>query len=72
MLPDAQVENLLALPIDEPLLVRHRTLDGADLAAIERRRREHNQGSPDDLSKTARQRAMQITAAFGRNFARGL
>jgi hypothetical protein len=31
---DAQVENLLALPIDEPLLVRHWTLDGPDLAAI--------------------------------------
>ena len=43
VLTDAQVESLLALPIDEPLLVRHWTLDGADLAAIERRRGEHNQ-----------------------------
>jgi hypothetical protein len=34
VLTDAQVENLLALPIDEPLLVRHWTLDGPDLAAI--------------------------------------
>ena len=43
VLTDAQVESLLALPIDEPLLVRHWTLDEADLAAIERRRGEHNQ-----------------------------
>jgi TnpA family transposase len=43
VLTDAQVESLLALPVDEPLLVRHWTLDEADLAAIERRRGEHNQ-----------------------------
>lgn len=43
VLTDAQVEGLLALPADEPLLVRHWTLAGADLAAIERRRGEHNQ-----------------------------
>ncbi len=43
VLTDAQVEGLLALPADEPSLVRHWTLAGADLAAIERRRGEHNQ-----------------------------
>lgn len=43
VLTDAQVVGLLALPVDEPLLVRHWTLTGADLAAIERRRGEHNQ-----------------------------
>ena len=43
LLTDAQVEGLLALPADEPLLVRHWTLTGADLVAIERRRGEHDQ-----------------------------
>src|ERR1051326_361312 len=42
-LTDAQVENLLALPSDEPLLVHHWSLNGPDLIAIERRRGEHNQ-----------------------------
>jgi TnpA family transposase len=43
VLTDAQVEGVLALPVDEPLLVRHWILAGADLAAIEHRRGEHNQ-----------------------------
>lgn len=43
VLTDAQVESLLALPSDEPLLVRHWTLDGAEIAAAERRRGGHNQ-----------------------------
>ena len=43
LLTDAQVEGLLALPADEPLLVRHWTLTGADLVAIERQRGEHDE-----------------------------
>lgn len=42
-LTDAQVEGLLALPVDDPLLARYWTLAESDLAAIERRRGEHNQ-----------------------------
>jgi hypothetical protein len=43
VLTDTQVDSLLALPSDEPLLVRHWTLDGAEIAAAERRRGGHNQ-----------------------------
>ena len=43
VLTDTQVDSLLALPSDEPLLVRHWTLDGAEFAAAERRRGGHNQ-----------------------------
>jgi hypothetical protein len=43
VLTDAQVASLVALPVDEPPLVRHWTLDDVDLAAIERRHGEHNQ-----------------------------
>ena len=43
VLTDAQVESLLVLPSDEPLLVRHWTLGGAEIAAAERRRGGHNQ-----------------------------
>jgi hypothetical protein len=35
-------EELLALPVAEPELIRHWTLSAADLAAIERRRRDPN------------------------------
>ena len=42
-LTQAQLEGLLALPTAEPELIRRWTLDGADLAAVERRRGEHNQ-----------------------------
>jgi hypothetical protein len=42
-LTDAQLENLLALPVIEADLIRHWTLAAADLAAIERRRGGHNQ-----------------------------
>lgn len=38
VLTDAQLESLLALPRTEPDLIRHWTLDAADLAAIARRR----------------------------------
>ena len=38
VLTDAQLESLIALPRTEPVLVRHWTLDEADLAAIARRR----------------------------------
>jgi TnpA family transposase len=43
VLTDAQVESLLVLPSDEPLLVRHWTLGGAEIAAAARRRGGHNQ-----------------------------
>ena len=42
-LTDAQLENLLALPVIEADLIRHWTLAAADLAMIERRRGGHNQ-----------------------------
>ena len=42
-LTEAQLEDLLALPTDEALLIRHWTLDRADLAAVDRRRGAHNQ-----------------------------
>jgi hypothetical protein len=42
-LTEAQVECLLALPAHEPMLIRHWTLNRADLTAIERRHGEHNQ-----------------------------
>jgi TnpA family transposase len=38
-----QLEELLVLPAAEPELIRHWTLDAADLAAIERRRGDPNQ-----------------------------
>lgn len=38
-----QLEELLALPVAEPELIRHWTLSAADLAVIERRRRDPNQ-----------------------------
>jgi TnpA family transposase len=41
-LTGAQLENLLVLPAEEVTLVRHWTLGDADLAAIGRRRRDHN------------------------------
>ena len=41
-LTEAQLERLLALPTAEPDLVRHWTLGAADLAAVERRRGDHN------------------------------
>ena len=41
-LTEAQLETLLALPTTEPDLVRHWTLNEADLAAIGRRRRDRN------------------------------
>jgi TnpA family transposase len=42
-LTDAQLENLLALPVIEADLIRHWTLAAADLAVTERRRGGHNQ-----------------------------
>src|SRR4051812_42200209 len=42
-LTEAQLESLLALPTTEAELVRHWTLDRADLAAVDRRRGGHNQ-----------------------------
>src|SRR5688572_33334531 len=41
-LTGAQLAGLLALPAAEPDLIRHWTLDRADLAAIDRRRGAHN------------------------------
>ena len=41
-LTEAQLENLLALPIAEPDLVRHWTLSDTDFAAIDQRRRDRN------------------------------
>jgi Domain of unknown function (DUF4158) len=43
VLTQAQLESLLALPATEADLVRHWTLDRADLAAVDRRRGGHNQ-----------------------------
>ena len=42
-LTEAQLEDLLALPVSEPDLIRHWTLAAADLAMIDRRRGGHNQ-----------------------------
>jgi TnpA family transposase len=42
VLTSAQISELLALPTDEPTLIRHYTLSDADLAVIQRRRRPHN------------------------------
>ncbi len=42
-LTEAQLEALFALPITEADLIRHWTLDKTDLAAVDRRRGEHNQ-----------------------------
>ncbi len=42
-LTEAQLETLFALPITEADLIRHWTLDGADLAAVDRRRGASNQ-----------------------------
>ncbi len=41
-LTGAQLAGLLALPTAEADLIHHWTLDGADLAAIDRRRGDHN------------------------------
>jgi len=41
-LTEAQLTNLLALPMAEPDLVRHWTLSNTDLAAINQRRRDRN------------------------------
>jgi TnpA family transposase len=41
-LTEAQLENLLALPIAEPDLVQHWTLSDTDFAAIDQRRRDRN------------------------------
>jgi hypothetical protein len=41
-LTGVQIEALLALPTTEPDLIRHYTLNSADLAVIARRRRPHN------------------------------
>lgn len=43
VLTKAQLEGLLALPVTEADLVRHRTLGDNDLALVGRRRRNHNQ-----------------------------
>jgi TnpA family transposase len=40
-LTSAQISELLALPTDEPTLIRHYTLSDTDLAVIQRRRRPH-------------------------------
>ena len=42
-LTEAQLENLFALPVTEADLIRHWTLDGADLAAVGGRRGASNQ-----------------------------
>jgi TnpA family transposase len=42
VLTSAQISELLALPTDEPTLIRHYTLSDTDLAVIQRRRRPHN------------------------------
>jgi len=42
-LTEAQLETLFALPTAEADLIRHWTLDGVDLAAVDRRRGGHNQ-----------------------------
>ena len=42
-LTEAQLDHLLALPTSEADLIRHWTLNAADLTAVERRRGDHNQ-----------------------------
>src|SRR3954447_7117763 len=41
-LTGTQLAGLLALPVAEPDLIRHWTLDRTDLAAVDRRRGAHN------------------------------
>ncbi len=41
-LTEAQLQTLFALPTTEADLIRHWMLDGGDLAAVGRRRRDHN------------------------------
>ena len=43
VLTDEQLEELLALPATEPVLIRYWTLSPADLATVERRRGDPNQ-----------------------------
>jgi TnpA family transposase len=42
VLTDKQLEELLALPASEPVLIQHWTLNPTDLEEIDRRRRDHN------------------------------
>jgi TnpA family transposase len=42
-LTDEQLEELLALPASEPVLIRHWTLSSPDIAVVERRRGDPNQ-----------------------------
>jgi hypothetical protein len=46
VLTEAQLENLLALPTTEADLVRHWTLDRADLAAVDRSSRSGREPIP--------------------------
>ncbi len=42
-LTQGQLDELFALPTADPTLIRHWTLDGTDLAAVDRRRGDANQ-----------------------------
>ncbi len=46
-LTEAQLETLFALPTTEADLIRHWTLDRADLAAVDRRRGAHKGRASD-------------------------
>jgi hypothetical protein len=57
VLTSAQISELLALPTDEPTLIRHYTLSDTDLAVIQRRRR------PAHLARLAANRLYQAQPA---------
>ena len=55
-LTEAQLETLFALPTAEADLIRHWTLDGADLAAVDRHAKAHGFSRSGLLAQAAREK----------------